>query len=131
MTEPASDEPVVLEAPADGVPEVIDTPDALRAAVAALEAGSGPVALDTERAQGFRYSGRAYLIQVRRAGAGTVLLDPIPFADGDTPADLLMARRAGCARAIAVRTGATPLHRVADLADHVLPSVQEIETVLD
>lgn len=88
MTEPASDEPVVLEAPADGVPEVIDTPDALRAAVAALEAGSGPVALDTERAQGFRYSGRAYLIQVRRAGAGTVLLDPIPFADGDTPADL-------------------------------------------
>jgi phosphoglycolate phosphatase len=49
---------------------------------------------------------------------------------GDTPADLLMARSAGCAGAIAVRTGATPLHRVADLADHVLASVQELEAVL-
>jgi phosphoglycolate phosphatase len=49
---------------------------------------------------------------------------------GDTPADLLMARSAGCARAVAVRTGATPLHLVEPLADHVLASVQEIEEVL-
>jgi phosphoglycolate phosphatase len=49
---------------------------------------------------------------------------------GDTPADLLMARSAGCARAIAVRTGATPLHLVEPLADHVLASVQEVEEVL-
>jgi phosphoglycolate phosphatase len=49
---------------------------------------------------------------------------------GDTPADLLMARSAGCARAVAVRTGATPVHLVEPLADHVLASVQEIERVL-
>jgi phosphoglycolate phosphatase len=49
---------------------------------------------------------------------------------GDTPADLMMARSAGCARVIAVRTGAVPLHRVADLADHVLASVQELEALL-
>lgn len=48
---------------------------------------------------------------------------------GDTVADLGMARRAGCA-AVAVRTGATPPHCLAELADHVLPSVQEIETIL-
>ena len=36
----------------DGLPPVTDTPDALAAAVAALAAGSGPVAVDTERASG-------------------------------------------------------------------------------
>ena len=49
---------------------------------------------------------------------------------GDTPADLLMARNAGCARAIAVLTGATPRHLLEPLADHVLPSVQDLESVL-
>ena len=82
------DELVVLEAPADGVPEVVQTPAGLAEITAALAAGTGPVAIDTERAQGFRYSARAYLIQLRRAGAGTVLLDPIPFATNDAPADL-------------------------------------------
>ena len=81
-------ETVVLESPADGVPDVITTPEALAAASAALAAGTGPVAIDTERAQGFRYSGRAYLIQLRREGAGTVLLDPIPFQPESGPADL-------------------------------------------
>ncbi|TDH48819.1 ribonuclease D [Mycobacterium eburneum] len=33
--------------------------------------------MDAERASGFRYSNRAYLIQIRRAGAGTVLIDPV------------------------------------------------------
>ncbi len=42
-------------------------------------AGSGPVAVDAERASGFRYSQRAYLVQLRRAGAGTALVDPIPL----------------------------------------------------
>jgi ribonuclease D len=42
-------------------------------------AGSGPVAVDAERASGFRYSQRAYLVQLRRAGAGTALIDPIPL----------------------------------------------------
>ena len=88
MTDPVEAELPVLEAPADGVPAVVDTPEALAAATAALAGGTGPVAIDTERAHGFRYSPRAYLIQLRRAGAGTVLLDPIPFATDDAPADL-------------------------------------------
>ena len=43
----------------------------------ALAAGTGPVAIDAERASGYRYSSRAYLIQLRREGAGTCLVDPI------------------------------------------------------
>ena len=57
-------------------PRVIDTRDDYLAAVAALASGSGPVAVDAERASGFRYSQRAYLIQVFRRGAGTFLFDP-------------------------------------------------------
>lgn len=49
---------------------------------------------------------------------------------GDTAADLVMARRAGCAAAIAVLTGATGSEQLAPLADHVLASVQEIEHLL-
>jgi ribonuclease D len=41
--------------------------------------GTGPVAIDAERASGYRYSSRAYLIQLRREGAGTFLIDPIGF----------------------------------------------------
>lgn len=68
--------------PADGVPDLRTTPAELDAAAAALATGTGPVALDAERASGFRYSARAYLVQLRRAGAGTFLLDPIPTTVG-------------------------------------------------
>lgn len=73
--------PVELLTLADGLPPVIDTPDALAAYCAAIAAGSGPVAIDAERASGYRYSNRAYLIQVKREGAGIGLIDPIPFED--------------------------------------------------
>lgn len=46
-----------------------------------LATGSGPVAVDVERASGFRYSQRAYLIQVFRRGAGVFLFDPPPIGD--------------------------------------------------
>ena len=65
--------------PREGVPPLIDTPAALAAYAAAVTAGSGPLAVDAERASGFRYSQRAYLVQLRRAGAGTALVDPIAF----------------------------------------------------
>ena len=42
-----------------------------------MASGHGPFAVDAERASGFRYSNRAYLVQIRRAGAGTVLIDPV------------------------------------------------------
>lgn len=45
----------------------------------ALRSGSGPIAFDAERAHGHRYLPKAYLFQIRRQGAGTWLIDPIPF----------------------------------------------------
>ncbi|MEO6713971.1 MAG: HRDC domain-containing protein [Mycobacteriales bacterium] len=47
----------------------------------ALAAASGPVAIDAERASGYRYGQRAYLVQLRREGAGTWLLDPVGLPD--------------------------------------------------
>lgn len=43
--------------------------DALARVVAAFAAGTGPVAVDAERASGYRYGQRAYLVQLRREGA--------------------------------------------------------------
>lgn len=67
----------------------MDSPARLGAAVAALARGCGPTAVDTERASGYRYSQRAYLVQLRRAGAGTVLLDPVAVGDLSTLAEVL------------------------------------------
>jgi ribonuclease D len=55
---------------------VIDTREAYLEAVDVLVAGNGPIAIDAERASGFRYSQRAYLIQIFRRGSGTFLFDP-------------------------------------------------------
>ncbi len=55
---------------------VIESRDEYLAAVEAIAAGSGPIAIDAERASGYRYSQRAYLIQIFRRGAGTFLFDP-------------------------------------------------------
>lgn len=57
--------------------------------MAALAAGTGPVAVDTERASGYRYWQRAYLVQIRREGAGTVLVDPIGLDDTSALAAVL------------------------------------------
>ncbi|HEX7835551.1 MAG TPA: HRDC domain-containing protein, partial [Pseudolysinimonas sp.] len=62
--------------------DVIETVDDYRAAVAAIAAGTGPIAVDAERASGFRYSQRAYLIQVFRRDSGVFLFDP-PAIGGD------------------------------------------------
>ena len=66
-----------LSAPAGGTPSVIETQVALRDAIEQLAAGDGPVAIDAERASGFRYSARDYLIQLFRRGGGLHLIDPI------------------------------------------------------
>jgi ribonuclease D len=60
---------------------VVQSGSALRAVAESIEHGRGPVAVDAERASGFRYSARAYLVQLRRAGAGSALIDPIPVTD--------------------------------------------------
>lgn len=61
----------------DGLPPVTDTDAGLLEAAAAIAAGTGPVGIDAERASGYRYSNRAYLIQLRREGSGSWLIDPI------------------------------------------------------
>lgn len=75
---PDEDSGVVdLLAPAEGVPPLVTDRTALARIAERLAAGTGPVAVDAERASGYRYSARAYLVQLRREGAGTVLVDPI------------------------------------------------------
>jgi ribonuclease D len=72
---------VPLLEPRDGLPPLVTTAQALAEAVAALSAGEGPVAVDAERASGYRYGHRAFLVQLRRGGAGTVLIDPVACPD--------------------------------------------------
>ena len=69
-------------APTGAPRPVVESREAYLAAVETIRAGEGPVAIDAERASGFRYSQRAYLIQVFRRGAGTFLFDP-PAIGGD------------------------------------------------
>ena len=72
-------EPVLLTEPREGLPDVVSDSAGLSAAISALANGTGPIAIDAERASGFRYGQRAYLIQLRRQGSGTWLIDPIDF----------------------------------------------------
>ncbi len=74
-------EAVPLLEPRDGMPPLVETADALAAVTERLRAGHGPVAVDAERASGFRYGHRAFLVQFRRGGAGTVLIDPVACPD--------------------------------------------------
>jgi ribonuclease D len=85
-----SDEPVVeqelptaiaVNAPREGLPATITTQSQLSELIHAIRQGTGPVALDAERASGFKYSQRAYLIQIRRTGSGSHLIDPMHFPD--------------------------------------------------
>ena len=71
----------LLLAPREGVPPVTRTAAALSELVARFAAGTGPTAVDAERASGYRYSQRAYLVQLRRQGAGSALIDPIGCPD--------------------------------------------------
>ncbi|GAA1200752.1 ribonuclease D [Streptomyces hebeiensis] len=84
MSQPPDDvesAPIPLLEPREGVPPVIATEAALADVIAAFAAGTGPVAVDAERASGYRYGQRAYLVQLRREGAGTALIDPVGCPD--------------------------------------------------
>jgi ribonuclease D len=78
---PANGLPIPLLEPREGIPPVVETADALAEVIAAFAAGRGPVAVDAERASGYRYGQRAYLVQLRREGAGTALVDPVGCPD--------------------------------------------------
>src|ERR1700745_2565561 len=89
--QPESTEPdgAPLLSPAGGVRDLATTAGDIAAAAELLDGGHGAFAVDAERASGFRYSNRAYLIQIRRAGAGTVLIDPVCHGADSLP--LLLA----------------------------------------
>ncbi len=70
---------VKVSEPRDGLPAISTTPEHLLEIISAITAGTGPVALDAERASGFKFSQRAYLIQLRRQGSGSHLIDPTSF----------------------------------------------------
>lgn len=72
---------IPLLVPRDGDVEPVVDPLRLAEWARRLATGNGPVALDAERASGYRYGSRAYLVQLRRADVGTVLFDPIPLGD--------------------------------------------------
>ncbi|MFF8845226.1 HRDC domain-containing protein [Streptomyces sp. NPDC015127] len=78
---PSDGLPIPLLEPRDGIPPVVADEDALAEVIAAFAAGTGPVAVDAERASGYRYGQRAYLVQLRREGAGTALVDPVGCPD--------------------------------------------------
>ena len=85
MTDSAQDEsldPLIpITSPRDGLPTLVESDRALESCAHSLRNGGGPVAIDAERASGFRYGQRAYLIQLRRPGSGTHLIDPTCFSD--------------------------------------------------
>jgi ribonuclease D len=77
--------PPLLGAPRTPLHDLITDERALDAAIAELGAGEGDIALDAERASGYRYSQRAYLIQIYRRGGGLHLIDPAAFPENEIP----------------------------------------------
>lgn len=76
--------------PADSLPlvttprqplRVVSSAGAWHEAIDLLASGSGPLAIDVERASGFRYSQRAYLVQIYRQGSANFLIDPLEVQD--------------------------------------------------
>lgn len=79
MTEEISELPLLAKPRVERV-LLVETIDQLRAACAELSKLDGPFALDAERASGFKYSQRAYLIQVHRKNSAIFLIDPIAIS---------------------------------------------------
>lgn len=67
----------LLAAPRAPLPPVITTVSELERAFDQLLVGHGDIALDAERASGYKYSQRAYLVQIFRRDGGLHLIDPI------------------------------------------------------
>jgi ribonuclease D len=87
-----SDEDVEAEPLPQATPQVpivvVEDRAGFREALDDLNAAEGPLAVDAERASGFRYSQRAYLVQVHRAGSANYLIDPLGVGDlGDLTAE--------------------------------------------
>jgi ribonuclease D len=75
----AKDVPL-LQTPRAAEVRLIENADQLDAAVLDLNQATGPFAIDAERASGFKYSQRAYLLQVYRRGSAIYLIDVAALA---------------------------------------------------
>ena len=82
MTEDVVTTATPLLAPTAGTPAVIQSEESFKSALVELARGAGPFAVDAERASGYKYSARAYLIQIKRNSGGLHLIDPIAFGPG-------------------------------------------------
>ncbi|MGO1173677.1 MAG: ribonuclease D [Actinomycetaceae bacterium] len=98
-----------LTEPSGGVPDVVDTPEALARAVDEIAAREGVVAVDAERASGFRYGQRAFLVQLRRSDGAIHLVDPIAVPEMSALAAVV-----------------NPLEWVLHAADQDLPCLAEL-----
>ena len=76
-----TEDPQLIAYPRDGIPEVISTIDALKEAAEKLGRSAMPLAVDVERAQGFRYGSSPYLLQLRREDVGSFLIDTAELSD--------------------------------------------------
>jgi ribonuclease D len=78
-----TDDDLPLAELSGGLPPLVTSSAGVEALAASITSGSGPIAVDAERASAYRYGQRAYLVQVHRQGAGTWLIDPIALSEGD------------------------------------------------
>ena len=74
-TTKSPDELPLLKSPRAPV-HFVDNQSDLHTLFEALSTSSGPIAIDAERASGFKYSQRAYLIQLKALDTDIFLLDP-------------------------------------------------------
>jgi len=92
LTQNSSDDEVVLPLRAVSLADVyyVDSETELAGALENLKTGTGPLAIDAERASGFRYGNKAYLIQLHREGSDVFLIDPIPLYETANWKDLVV-----------------------------------------
>ena len=84
--------PTPLNTPRCEDVRLVETALDLEEGAKALLAGLGPLAIDAERASGFKYSQRAYLIQLHRRNSPILLVDPIAIVNDDPEAFAKLAR---------------------------------------
>jgi len=74
-------EPFPLHRPRFELAPLVTTADQFEMAIAELSQGSGALAVDAERASGYRYFANAYLFQFYRRGSRIFLVDPTTLRD--------------------------------------------------
>ena len=79
-----------LETPRRPVVQVVDQ-ESLDEMLEALKQNTDTLAVDTERASGFRYSQRAYLVQIGLAEGSIYLVDPVALDEASPGWNKLVA----------------------------------------